>query len=61
MKQEMKTASNIKNKTVSKAILEALHSVNNVLKTITQAPVNGLVLLSGNYYSKSGVITDQCS
>lgn len=61
IKQELKTASNIKNKTVSKEISEALHSISNALKTIVQIPVNGTVLLSGNYYSKSSILTDQCS
>ena len=47
--QELKTASNIKNKNVGKAVSEALRSVSYKLKTLSAIPDNGLVICAGQY------------
>lgn len=47
--QELKTASNIKNKNVGKAVAEALRSIGYRLKTLKDIPENGLVICGGSY------------
>ena len=47
--QELKTASNIKNKNVGKAVAEALRSIGYQLKVLKEVPTNGLVICGGSY------------
>jgi peptide subunit release factor 1 (eRF1) len=49
MNKELKTASNIKNKNVGKAVTEALRSVSYRLKILSDMPNNGLVICAGQY------------
>jgi peptide subunit release factor 1 (eRF1) len=58
--QELKTASNIKNKNVGKAVAESWRSVSYKLKTLGELPVNGLVICAGRYTSPKGIETTQC-
>ena len=47
--QELKTATNIKNRNVGKAVADALRSVSYQLKTLRDLPLNGLVICAGKY------------
>ena len=49
IEQESKTAANIKNKNVGKAVSEALRSIGYKLKILTSIPVNGLVICCGKF------------
>ena len=46
---ELRTAPNIKNKSVGKAVAEALRSISYQLKTMPELPPNGLVICSGKF------------
>jgi len=57
--QELKTASNIKNKNVGKAVTEALRSVSYQLKILSNLPTNGLVICAGRYNLHTDTINPQ--
>ena len=46
---ELKTASNIKNKQVGKAVTAALKMIQHKLKMLKVTPVGGVVLCAGDY------------
>jgi peptide subunit release factor 1 (eRF1) len=46
---EIKTASNIKDKNVSKLVIHALKSIQHRLKMLKNLPENGVVLCAGDY------------
>ncbi len=46
---ELKTADNIKNKNIGKAVAESLKMILHNLKMIKNIPDNGMVLCSGEY------------
>jgi peptide subunit release factor 1 (eRF1) len=52
----MKTASNIKSKSVRKAVIEGLksmyHYINSLIEMESKAPKNGLIMLSGKILPK---------
>lgn len=58
LQDEQGTASNIKDKNTSKAVITALERMIRTLKTIPQTPKNGLVIFSGNVSEKDNV--DNC-
>jgi peptide subunit release factor 1 (eRF1) len=45
----MKTASNIKDKNVGKAVVNSLKMIQHKLKMLKNIPENGIVLCSGDY------------
>jgi peptide subunit release factor 1 (eRF1) len=50
---ELKIASNIKSKQVSKAVISALKMLQSQLKLYKETPVNGMVLFSGEFSLES--------
>ena len=46
---EIKTATNIKDKNVSKLVIQALKSIQHKLKMLKDLPENGVVLCAGDY------------
>ena len=51
--KELKTASNIKNKQVGKHVTNALKMIQYKLNTLKTIPMNGIVLCSGDFKTKS--------
>ena len=47
--KEIKTASNIKDKNVGKAVINALKMIQHKLNMLKSIPVNGVVLVSGDF------------
>jgi len=50
--KEIKTASNIKNKSVGKSVANALRKIQHELNQIKKLDPNGLVIFSGEYNIK---------
>lgn len=50
--KEIKTATNIKNKTISKNVTCALKAIGSNLATLNQIPDNGLVICAGSWESQ---------
>lgn len=58
--KEFKTASNIKNKNVGKAVKEAWRSIIYKLKILNELPTNGLTICAGRYKLPKGGKNQYC-